>query len=247
MRFEVWTKSKRANSRFGIGAVGAYLNAVALASGRRRAVHHGLQRSGTNYLLLWLLWHGVAVINHRDPRRSAPLHKHCRWQFDKSTLIGPIATDYGNSFKPANLDELDEICGLKEQPLHVVLFKEKVPWLASIANWGLNVGWFPDKASALAALNHLAADYDAFSQFWARMARENNERVLLIDQKALLRAPLEYERQLRSAGLTCRNRGGEFHVGEVPRSPSTRRKSISEQDVELFFMGERDAQGSQES
>ena len=40
--------------------------------------HRGLQRNGTNFLLLILKKYGLFVINEIDPKRNKPHHKHCR-------------------------------------------------------------------------------------------------------------------------------------------------------------------------
>ncbi|AHM03748.1 hypothetical protein roselon_01360 [Roseibacterium elongatum DSM 19469] len=94
-------------------------------------MHHGLQRSGTNYLLLSLLRLGTPVLNYRDPARNDPRHKHCRWQSDKSTLIAPIARQYGNDFAPETIDALDAICRVPKGTAHVVATGEVEAALAA--------------------------------------------------------------------------------------------------------------------
>lgn len=194
-------------------------------------MHHGLQRSGTNYLLLWLHFKGIAVINHRDPCRDSPLHKHCRWQHDKATLIDPVMRDYANDFRVSDVDELDAVCALGDQPLHLVLLKERIAWLTSMANWGLNVGWFADKPDALAAIGRLAADYDAYAAFWQGLARAAPDRVMLAQLDTLLSDPAALEAQLAEAGLILKAPGEPLRVDEVPRSPADRAKIVTREEV----------------
>lgn len=231
MQDRVWTKIERAYSRSRVRWKGIQLNVAALVGGKRRVLCHGLQRSGTNYLLLWLHWNGVAVINGVDPRRDDPRHKHCRWQHDKSTLIEPIRADYGNSFTVNDIDEMDAICDLSDRPVHIVLSKERIPWLASIANWGLNVGWFDQKSMSLSALGCLATDYDAYTAFWQAMAAQHEDRVMLITYNELMEETGKLQARLETYGLASHGGDEDFSVNEVPRSPTNRAVVVNESDV----------------
>ena len=46
--------------------------------------HHGIERSGTNFLRACLLESGVKLINKFDPKEGTPGHKHFRWYKNKA-------------------------------------------------------------------------------------------------------------------------------------------------------------------
>lgn len=208
-----------------------YLLFYSRCLGRRQVMHHGLQRSGTNYLLLWLRWHNVPVVNYRDPKRSSPLHKHCRWQSDKETLIEPIRQQYGNEFKVTSADEIDQLCGLKGFPMHIVIFKEMEDWVKSAANWGLRCNWFSDRQSAILALKKLAADYQAYREFWECLAQLEPKRTMLVSFSKLISEPESYQEKLAAEGLITRLPAGQFTAQNVPQSPRGRPSPITLDDV----------------
>ena len=45
--------------------------------------HHGIERSGTNYLRAILIILKINLINQFDPAENHPTHKHFRWYTDK--------------------------------------------------------------------------------------------------------------------------------------------------------------------
>ena len=48
--------------------------------------HHGIERSGTNYLRAILIILKINLINQFDPAENHPTHKHFRWYTDKSLI-----------------------------------------------------------------------------------------------------------------------------------------------------------------
>ena len=66
--------------------------------------HHGIQRSGTNFLLNSLKRHHLRVINRHDLERNIPSHKHFRWYEDKSIIPKEIVKEYGNDVFASNVN-----------------------------------------------------------------------------------------------------------------------------------------------
>lgn len=211
----------------------ARLELIRARMSRRSVVmHHGLQRSGTNYLLLALLDSGVGVINYRDPTRQSPLHKHYRWQSEKSEVIAPISRLYRNDLTASTLQELDDHCGLcGVSPVHIVIRKEAKDWLKSMCNWGMRCGWFADPDEALNSLAMLRRDHANFHHFWARMAVQNPDRVLLVEFDSLLAKPELLARELQERSLARHPRVEAFQISEVPRSPLDRLEYVSAADI----------------
>ena len=48
--------------------------------------HHGIERSGTNYLRSCLIFLKIDLINEFDGSANNPQHKHFRWYQDKSLI-----------------------------------------------------------------------------------------------------------------------------------------------------------------
>lgn len=199
--------------------------------GMTPTMQHGLQRSGTNYLLLALLHLGIPVVNYRDPARSASRHKHCRWQHDKTTLITPIARQYDNNFEVLELDDLDKLCNVPIGTRHVVVAKERLDWLKSICNWGLSVGWFPGTAAALAAVPDLARDYDAYHGIWSNFEEKMPDRVAVLSYDDFVVGGTDSFSALYRLGLPVDSAMGALRIDEVPRSPKSRLTFVSVKDV----------------
>lgn len=211
----------------------------ARSRGTPLAMHHGLQRSGTNYLLLSLLRHGVPVLNYSDPARHDPRHKHCRWQHNKTTLIQPIADQYGNSLLVSNIDELNSICGLHQATRHIVVFKERIDWLQSICNWGLRCGWFANASTALAALTKLAQDYSAYHAFWSAMKDKAPGQVEILQFEKIRCSGTALSTPLTRLGLPNKPALDSLRISEVPRSPGNRTRAVTKEDVLTHMRDDR--------
>lgn len=201
--------------------------------GRRPMVmHHGLQRSGTNFLLLALVTYGVPVINYRDPARNNPRHKHFRWQPDKQTIPGFIADQYGNTLNATGPEQLRAICGLSDHAVSVVIRKRREEWLKSICNWGLRCGWFDDVSDALANLPTLVEDWHAFHGFWDALSESEPGRVAVLGYDEIVSDPNVLVEGLRRVGVVVRNPDAPIGFAEVPQSPQDRRQLVTLEDIE---------------
>lgn len=158
-------------------------------SGIHPIAHHGLQRSGTNYLCTLLAQADYRVVNRIDPDRTDPRHKHFRWQADKSTIV--MDRRYGNALQPASLAEVNALCGYARDMRHVVLFRHPRSWLDAIFRWGLQNGWFASEAEFLSRGLYRAylAEWHAYYGTWADFAQGDPARVLILGYADLKRDP----------------------------------------------------------
>jgi hypothetical protein len=85
--------------------------------------HHGLQRAGTNFLLLSLKKIGLRVINEYDPERNDPTHKHFRWYEEKKKIPPQISHQYSNNLTVQNISDLNQICRYPKDTRHIVIQK----------------------------------------------------------------------------------------------------------------------------
>jgi hypothetical protein len=147
---------------------------------RTLVAHHGIQRSGTNYLRTLLDDSGFFVVNGVDPTRDDPRHKHFRWQDDKSTIVMDRA--FRNRLHVRGILHLNELTGLAPDVRHVVVFKTPDAWLTSIGRWGRVHGWTDlddvrcDPEVAAAWLR----EWDAYHAKWIELQSREPERVLLV-------------------------------------------------------------------
>jgi len=148
-------------------------------------MHHGIQRSGTNYLNELLVQKRYFVINRHDPMRGSRFHKHCRWQPEKSRVLMDVS--YRNSFLCNTIEELNQFCGFKEKQKHVVLFKKPGAWLDSINRWAEKCGW--QVANQVDFLNLALVEWDDYYFFWQKFATESPDKVMLLNYELLKSEP----------------------------------------------------------
>ncbi|WP_157133316.1 hypothetical protein [Marinobacter sp. ELB17] len=195
--------------------------------------HHGIQRSGTNYLNLCLRSLGVVPVNSFDPARGAASHKHCRWQSAKKSIM-PWDSRYQNDYQVAELEQLDSLANYPPNCRHLVIQKDLASWLPSILNWGLRVGWLRSKEEAIKQAATLAkADYEAYYDFWHAQANKYPGRVVVIQFESIIEDPRSLVEICRKMGVGVQNSDsfdGKFK--EVPQSPSGRQAVVTRLDVE---------------
>jgi hypothetical protein len=202
------------------------------AAGRTLVAHHGVQRSGTNYLLQCLLSLRVPVLNASEPAGSVPCHKHFRWQRDKRTIPGFIRRQYHNDLSVDSVVGLDAAAGYPPDTRHLVIRKDEAAWLVSILNWGLRCGWFASKKAGLAEVPALMADYRAYYDFWQSLAEQEPERVQIVDLAELIEEPRRLFVALRALDLVFDDRGFTGVFDEVPKSPKSRPRPVTAEDIE---------------
>ena len=218
---------KNINSNFS----NKFLKYTKSVTGKVFLAHHGIQRSGTNYLneCLWLC--GNSPINSFDENRNSPRHKHCRWYANKNFIPSFLIKQYGNNFCVNSLDELNKIAEYPTNTIHLVIKKEIFSWLASISNWGLHCNWFKDKYSALNNLSELILDYKNYYSFWHKLEKLQNERVYVLSFEEINRDfNLVFNNKLKIFLGLKQNEFNGF-IKKVNMSHPKRIKQITRQDI----------------
>lgn len=195
--------------------------------------HHGIQRSGTNFLLVCLQKYKIRVINRHDSERNEPGHKHFRWYQNKSLIPSEISNQYGNSIQVNNIDDLNKACNYPLDTRHVVIFKERSSSLASILNWGLRVNWFGSKDEAISAAERFLNDIDEYYKFWIDLSEAHPEFVQLISYDSVVKDSAVLNDALHSLGFEVKQ--ADLSVDEVSQSPKNRKVIITYDDIAYLF------------
>ncbi|WP_132700719.1 hypothetical protein [Reinekea marinisedimentorum] len=192
--------------------------------------HHGIQRSGTNYLLACLDSLNVNVINRFDPARNHPSHKHFRWYQNKEAMPPYVKVEFGNSVCSSSLSELNSLAKFPKNTKHIVIKKDVNHAVCSLMNYGLRKNWFANKNQALLNYQMLLNDYRHYYEFWEGLARSSNEVVVV-----------NYEQISQNSNrlISCLNELGadipflreNLVFSEVRMSPKTRKKVILIDDL----------------
>lgn len=187
--------------------------------------HHGIQRSGTNYLLKSLRVLGCLPLNMFDPARDQPQHKHFRWQSDKSSIT--LERRFVNTVMVDGLAALDRVAGYPAETRHLVMQKRLDDWCISIVNWGLFCGWWPDVNAALADRDRIFEEYHYYHVFWHCVADQAPDRVAILDLDRVRnsggRAIVAALDRLRVPVAPGRRRRFDGHFTTVPMSAARRK------------------------
>lgn len=200
---------------------------TARAMGRPVVAHHGLQRSGTNFLARALYDLGIPVANLDVIDRASPAHKHFRWNRDKATIPPAIAHQFGNDAQAQAIDEVNHSARFPKATRHLVMQKPEAEALASMCNWGRRVDWFAGRHEALAALPAFQADYHAYYAFWREMAHASPDRVVVLD---LATAAATLPDVLVRLGFRPRATATPAY-DDLPHSPAKRLTEVTADDV----------------
>lgn len=203
------------------------------AAGRAPVAHHGLQRSGTNYLLQCLLSLRVPVVNMAEPSGRLPWHKHFRWQHDKRSIPSFIRRQYGNELIVDDVAGLNVAAGYPPETRHLVIRKDETDWLVSILNWSLYCGWVESKEAGLCVMPALLADHRAYHQFWQRLADREPERVRILDLARVAGCPEDLCEALAALDIAFHDHGFTAIFEEVPKSPKGRARPVTAHDVAM--------------
>ena len=195
--------------------------------------HHGIQRSGTNFLLVCLKRYGIRVINQHDPERNQPGHKHFRWYHDKSLIPLEILHQYGNSLKVCNAQELNKACNFPSETRHIVIYKERSSSLVSTLNWGLRVSWFRSKDQAISSADRYLNDIEEYYKFWSDLSETSPQLVQLVNYERIVRDNAVLTDALCALGYHVKQI--DLSVDEVPMSLKARKVAISYDDVARLF------------
>lgn len=225
-------------SDFHPGLLEARLRGRFASRGRRECAeltvaHHGIQRSGTNFLSLCLLELGVNLCNLGRLSRRDRRHKHTRWY--QGPKIPSFMSDYDAPKPvPKSVDELNTAAGFPQGTRHLVVRKAKPAALASLLNWGLRIGWFSNLKEAERAVYALSIDFDEYYAFWANLEAVSPNRVQII-QYGQVAIPPVLTSKLSRLGFSTVARRKEFRFMRVPVS-AQRKPNISFTEAEIIQM-----------
>lgn len=202
-----------------------------------KIVHHGIQRSGTNYIHQVLLKlkappiNGAKWIDNQKTLETKNIvkHKHFRWQKDKTT-IPSFFSAYNNKLSPSSIKELNNIAGYPNDSLHIVMIKSFDKWLFSAMNWGLRNKFFSNKEDAISNSAKFALDYFAYYQFWHQM-KLNSSSVFIFSIEDIQNNFDDFIHLLISSGVKIK-RSNDFdgHFEKLPQSPIKRRVFFTSED-----------------
>lgn len=197
--------------------------------------HHGLQRSGTNYLNQCLIRLGIYPLNTFDEKRSSPRHKHCRWYADKSAIPSFLVYQYGNDYFAKDLHRINQVCGYPSDTIHFVVYKSKKDWLVSILNWGWRCGWFSSEFDARDSIHQLSRDYDCFLSFWRELREKNPGSVALALFDDISGNSLAFQAELNSIGVFKNLNNFDGIIDHLPQSPTNRHSKFDSSDIPESF------------
>lgn len=197
--------------------------------------HHGIQRSGTNYLNECLWSCGIFPLNSFNEKRNSPKHKHFRWYVDKELIPDFLRNNYNNNVQVNNIYELNDIAGYPKDCSHIVIKRKKEDWLVSFLNYYLHYGWFPTQEDALHCVDQILIDFNNYYQFWESMQEKHPSKVIVITYEAILNDFRTFLKSLSTLNIkpNCRNFDGK--IMHVPMSNKTKRKILHISDLESYF------------
>ena len=149
---------------------------------RKKFLHYGLQRSGTNFTESLLKKNfRVKIINKksRNLPRHTPLQKHFRLYDDKSIIPEP---KYQNNHLYQSFEEFESSLGLNTSVDGILIIsKDPYSWLFSYENWAAKCQWpSPDY--------NYVEEYVAFLNKWKQFSEES-DKIHFIKYLNLLTAP----------------------------------------------------------
>lgn len=183
---------------------------------RNRCVfsHHGIQRSGTNYVNEVLKIAGVGIINSNDPQRNNPCHKHFRWQHDKSSIV--LDGNYQNQLIANDISDVNSFCGYNQYMRHLVIYRDPESWLPSIYSWGCESGWVREGESVNDFMVRALEEWVAYYSFWSDVSCDSS--VLIVKYEDFK------NKESYMMNILCNFLGQKidercFNIKAVPRSP----------------------------
>lgn len=193
--------------------------------------HHGIERSGTNYLRAILIILKINLINQFDPAENHPTHKHFRWYNDKS-LIPNLKKSLINNYTANNIHDVNKICKYFPTTNHIVIRKKTISGVTSIANYFYNFKLLDDKNELKNNINIIYNDYIAYYDFWQKICEKNPSRVQIIFYEDLIKSSEVLINALKIIGINSNiNIPKKINLGDIKESNINRNKNFSENQI----------------
>jgi len=154
---------------------------------RKKILHFGLNRSGTNYLKQLLERHFNVGFLNVEEERGHPLHKHFRI-YDNKELIGRPNFMNDQVFKSFQAFEAS-VFSNKKPDMYVVISKDPYSWHLSYSRWGEKNNW-PESP------HPYILEYNEFYGKWLEFSGQTN-RIVFIRYIDLLKHPRRELKKLR--------------------------------------------------
>ena len=199
--------------------------------------HHGIERSGTNYLRSCLIFLKIDLINEIDGAANNPQHKHFRWYEDKS-LIPSFRSHLLNNINAKNLSDINRLCDYPNDTKHVIVKKTLIKGMTSLANYAANDNWFKSKDEIKKNIPIILEDYKAYYNFWGKISKENPNQVILIYYEDLVASSKTLLEILEKIGISPKVKvPKQLIFDEVDQSPKNREKFFSENEISEIISG----------
>jgi hypothetical protein len=193
--------------------------------------HHGIERSGTNYLRSCLSFLKVDIINEVSGPENNPHHKHFRWYQDKS-LIPKFRSQLLNNINACSLKDINKFCDYPNDTKHIIIKKTLIKGITSIVNYALNDNWFKNKEELKKNIPKILRDYKAYYNFWERISRENPNQVIMISYEDLVASSETLLEVLKKFGISHKVKVPKKLIfNELYQSPKNRKKYFSENEL----------------
>jgi len=194
--------------------------------------HSGIQRSGTNYLLKILESNGLYVLNAVDGPRDHYMHKHCRIQKDKSTVV--MDYKYRNDERFDSIEEylMRVSRGKKKQGCFFVIQKDPVNWLDSIVRWGLKCDWLTEEQTCdMNLLSKWLFEWDAYYSEWKMLASTGDDSccVIIIQyEKMMLGEKIGFENAILEGKNRFVDIFGDLSLASIDRVPQSAKREYAD-------------------
>ncbi|MEM1018881.1 MAG: hypothetical protein AAGJ09_00140 [Pseudomonadota bacterium] len=210
---------------------GGKVISLKLVLGRKDWIaHHGMQRNGTNYLLMCLKKLGLDTINGTDPQRNDPRHKHYRWYPSKDSIPQFLLPLYGNKISANSIEQINRICSYPQSTPHIVIKKRPENAVVSIANWGIKCGWFKNKDEAISNLRIIQKDYNEYYKFWQEIELKSSNQVIVLEYESVMEDSSKLAESLKIIGIKNLPKKIDLKFDGVRQSPKNRKKIITTED-----------------
>jgi len=199
--------------------------------------HHGIERSGSNYLRACLVDLGVDLVNKFDLNEGVPGHKHYRWYKDKKS-IPLFRFQFRNSTIVDNVEELNSCSNFNPGTSHIVIQKDCYKAISSIANFFLRKGLFISVEEAQDNITAIQCDYKNYYDFWNELSVNHPEQVQVISYEELSNNALVLKTALDILKINyAKSFPEKFIFTEVEESPAKRKEVFSEQSIKDLLLG----------
>lgn len=168
---------------------------------KKKILHYGLQRSGTNFLESLLVKNFDIKIHSLRKEREHPLQKHFRLYDDKSKIP---ESKYLNNYNFKSYDDFKKSWGLNTEINGVIVIsKDPYSWLLSYEKWAEKCNWPTPSYQYI-------EEYNLFLDKWRVFAQQSNDIIFiryidLLVQPEIELTKIENEFSLKRKWKTRRN------------------------------------------